>query len=129
MTYAVMLGCEMPSAPTGKAWTEGECDETSEEYAEVPWIFEKFKWGRGPKLDADEANGVLGLFVACGASGKDGVPDLEVPFALDVFEKAKPYVKVCATARKQWERLTDFAAKQGTTLPEPRLFLVEAEVA
>ena len=127
MTHAVMLGAPMVKPPKGKTWW-GDSKEVGGEYVYEDGLLDMFKSGRGPKPETDENANVIGFFVACGASGKSGVPDLKGPIDLARFEKAKPYAKAIAKARKAWERFAVFCQKQGVKLEKPRFFLVETEV-
>jgi hypothetical protein len=68
----------------------------------------------------------LGFFLACGASGKDGVDDLKGFRLLDV---EKRYAKPLKAATKAWDKFAAWCAKRGVELPPAELWLVECEVA
>lgn len=84
----------------------------------------------------------IGFWCACGASGKDGVPELGA-FALDDFCGASPeYEAAFVRAKEEWVRFATWCAEPrnggkgkrawstpAVQLGEPRLWLVETEVA
>lgn len=68
---------------------------------------------------------LLGFYVAVGASGKPGIPQLE-GFALD--DVALRYGEAMASARARWNRFAAWCNEQGHELPAAKLYLTETEV-
>ncbi len=118
MTMAVMLGVDA-----------GEAPESLEEgwYTLVAGYKAK---GIKPDSSYDDRTkrDMVGFWIACGASGKDGVPDL-VGFALDGFLDVPMYAKQHDAALKAWEKFAAWVAKRGHKFGVPKLWLVETEVA
>lgn len=77
----------------------------------------------------DENYDVVGFWVAVGASGKDGLPDLDTPVALNDIETTKPYAASCQKARKKWNAFAKWAATQGVVFPIAQAWLTVTEVA
>jgi hypothetical protein len=83
-----------------------------------------------PSGDGDST--FLGFWCAVGASGKEGVPDLSVPFALNAFGAAcMGYSAALDRAVEAWRAFSSWACAdvRGVVLPSPQLYLVETEVA
>lgn len=131
MTHAVMYGVSEPRLPKGKSWY-GDSVEVNGEWKYRNGLLEDFKPGRGPRPDTpsgDSEDHVVGFWVAVGASGERGVPDLGRGFPLDDFLSVKAYRKSYDRAKKAWAKFALFCRAQGVKLPKPRLWLVETEVA
>jgi len=149
MTYGVLLGCAMPE---GVTLYDDEYDAQMEKRGlinrwqdacagNIAALKEKLeaRGARGmlwrakdcyvPDLEYD-AN-LLGFWCAVGASGKEGVPSLEEPFALSAkaFREHPTYAKAYRKARRRWRRFARWAATQGVALPKPKLHLAMTEVA
>lgn len=115
MTFALMYGC----------------NQTPPDILEEGWhsLCERYDAGKGPEPTTPHGDGdhdIIGFWVAVGASGEDGVPDLET-VALD--EVASVYKKSHARAVKAWQRFATWTETQGITMGTPKLHLVETEVA
>lgn len=127
-TFAVMLGCEMPEAPEGKTWY-GDSHEVKGKYVYQKGLFDLYKPGRSMKPETDDGGGIVGFFIAVGASGADGCADLEGPIDLASIEAVKEYANPIKKAREAWVKFAAFCAEQGAPLTDPRFWLVETEVA
>jgi hypothetical protein len=101
-------------------------------------LIDKYKAPKGLKLDTPSGDGPqgLGFWIAVGASGEDGVPDLPDSIAFDAIETTRPYAATIKAAREAWPALVAWAETvkpkrlRGPLLPaEPRLWLVQTEVA
>ncbi len=78
----------------------------------------------------DDGLTVIGMWIACDASGREGVPDLEdEAVAIDEIETTEPYASRLREMRPRWDAFAAWAATQGVALPPPRLWLVTTEVA
>jgi hypothetical protein len=121
MTHAVILGVDA----SGHAASLGD--------GGLYDLLDKYKAGRGPRPDhphGDTKNyDVIGFWVAVGASGKDGVPDLDTGFQLDGFLDVPEYREAHQRARAAWATFRPWAAKRGFVFGTPRLWLVQTEVA
>lgn len=124
MTCGIMLGCRLPKAPKGKAWW-GESEEVDGKWVYREGLLEMCD----PEPDTDENSAVIGFFVAVGASGKRGAPSLTGPIDLAAVGTDKRYAKAIKRALTQWAKAVAFLAGHGVALDEPRLWLVETEVA
>ncbi|MGK3981355.1 hypothetical protein WMF38_57690 [Sorangium sp. So ce118] len=105
MTHAVMLGVNAGEAP--------------ESLGDEGWyaLLERYKAGNGPRPDrphgdTDDYN-VIGFWLAVGASGEDGCPDLDKGFPLVGFLDVPQYRKAYERAQKGWDKFAKWAAKQG----------------
>ena len=121
MTMAVMLAVDAGEPPASLG-EEGWYD-----------LLSVYKAGRSPKPDrpcgdTDNLN-LIGFWVAVGASGKDGYPDLDTSFPLDGFLNVPEYKKSYDRAEKAWQMFASWAASEGHAFGEPRLWLVQTEVA
>lgn len=140
MTYAVLYGVKM-KAP--------------KHLGEDRWyaLIERYKQRKGAKglepahpCGDDDFDGI-GFWCAVGASGEDGVPDL-AGFPLDDFAGAsKAHKRSLDKAKEAWAEFATWCSKEqsgtyarGTkweqawtqppiAFPEPRLYLVQTEVA
>lgn len=97
-------------------------------------LIEQYDAGPWPPPDTPCACGdgdhdFLGFWIAVGASGEDGYPGLDEPFALDGFANVKTYKPALTRARKGWSRFAKWCVTRGILLPEPQLYLVMTEVA
>lgn len=70
----------------------------------------------------------LGFFVAAGASGKEGVPQLK-PFRLSSIDENEEYTQAMHSAKSAWSLFLQWCVSRGIMLPEPELWLTETEVA
>lgn len=77
----------------------------------------------------DESYEVLGYLIAAGASGRRGLPDLEGPIDPANVDADERYVDAIKTARSEFAKFEAFALSKGVKLDNPRLYLVEIEVA
>lgn len=68
---------------------------------------------------------LVGFYIAVGASGKAGIPNLEGCAIGDV--KAH-YADAYKAARRRWRRFAKWATAKGIALPKARIFLTEAEI-
>lgn len=121
MTMAVMLAVDAGEAP--------------ESLGEDGWstLLSKYARTRGvrpdrPNGDTDNWN-LIGFWIAVGASGEEGCPDLDRSFPLDAFLDVPEYKKAYERARNAWENFAQWAASKGFQFGEPRLWLVQTEVA
>ncbi len=73
-----------------------------------------------------EGTPFIGIFIAAGASGMVGVPDMKAFCLLDVD---KAFEKRLKTAANAWTKFSHWCAARGITLPVPQLWLIECEVA
>ena len=106
MTYAVMLGVDAGEAPESfgdDGW-----------YALLDQYTARGPAPRRPYGDTDNRD-LIGFWVAVGASGEEGCPDLDIGFPLDGFLAVPEYKKSHRRAQKAWVK---FAA-----------WLVQTEVA
>ena len=130
MTYAVMYGCRLPEAPEGTTWWGGDSVEIEGKWVYDDGLLESFEPEPGGQTpNTDEESNVVGFFVAAGASGRKGVPDLEGPIDLSNFAGDERYGAAIEGARTSWGFFAAFCSQQGVALGEPHLWLVEAEVA
>lgn len=116
MTFGILYGVQAnPPAGAHDGW-----DDLLDEYlAESP----DTEWPHGGEC-------FMGYWVAAGASGKNGVPHLALaPFALADFAVIAPYGVACKDAKKKWEVFAEWAKKKGCHFDDPKLFLLETEVA
>lgn len=121
MMNAVMFAVDAGKAPKslgGDGWYSLLC---------------RYEAGRGrvPEEHVGDADNrtLIGFWVAVGASGEDGCPDLDMSFPLDGFLDVYEYRKAHEKALKAWEKFRPWAASQGFEFGEPRLWLVQTEVA
>ncbi len=120
MTHAVILGVD--------------ASRYAKSLGEDGWstILDKYKAGRGPRPDhpgGDTKNyDVIGFWVAVGASGEEGCPDLDEGFPLERFLDVPKYRKAHDRARKAWEKFKPWAETKGFDFGEPRLWFVTTEV-
>jgi hypothetical protein len=121
MTMAVMLAVDAGDAPEGlgeEGWYE---------------LLSEYKVGKGPKPDCpcgDTDNwNLIGFWIAVGASGEDGCPGLDKSFPIDGFLAVPEYKKAHERAAKAWEKFSAWAATKGHKFGEPRIWLVQTEVA
>ena len=133
MTYGVLFGAQM-NAP--------------KEFGDDGWyeLVERYPHGKLDRPHGDTDFEGIGFWCAVGASGEDGVPDL-TGFPLDDFGSAsKAHTKALEKARAAWTKFAAWCAvpQSGTigtgkwkrkwsqaaiVFPEPRLYLVQTEVA
>jgi hypothetical protein len=74
--------------------------------------------------EADPA--IVGFYIAVGASGKAGVPNLE---GCAVGNVKGRYPEAYKAARRRWRRFAKWATAKGVALPKARIYLTETEVA
>ncbi len=121
MTMAVMLAVDAGEAP--------------ESLGEEGWyeLLSGYKAGNGPKPDRPHGDtdnyNLIGFWIAVGASGEDGCPDLDKSFPLDGFLTVPEYKKAYDRAAKAWDKFSTWAADKGHNFGKPRLWLVQTEVA
>lgn len=77
--------------------------------------------------DPYEGLDIVGFYVAVGASGKPGIPDLGSGFAFGEVADAIPEGHKQAVMR--WQRFADWAATMGIVFDPAQLFLTACEVA
>lgn len=116
MTFGVLYGVQAnPPAEAHDGWND-LMDEYPEEAPDSEWPY--------------DGECFIGYWVAAGASGKDGVPHLaQVPFALADFATTAPYEAACKDAAEKWLVFAEWAKAQGYVFDQPRLLLLETEVA
>lgn len=150
MTYGVLLGCAQPEgvnlydedydAPMERRgllnrWEKQVCASKIEALTRSlaarnlrggHWRAERCYV---PVLEYDAD--LLGFWCAVGASGKEGLPSLQEPFALSTkaFREHPTYAKAYRKARRRWRRFARWAATQGVSLPKATLYLARVEVA
>lgn len=129
MTYALMFGCELPEAPTGKCWFGDVDDETGEWQDGLIDIFNHDIEARADEVDTDENNELVGFLVAIGASGCDGIPCLEGPLDLSKLDEDERYKAAGIKAAANWFKFEAFCKNNGATFGMSSLYLVEIEVA
>jgi hypothetical protein len=121
MTSAVMLAVDAGEAPESLG-DEGWYD-----------LLSRYKAGKGPAPDLPcgdtDKHNLIGFWIAVGASGEDGCPDLDKSFPLDGFTDVPEYKKAHERARKAWGKFATWAASQGFTFCDPILWLVHTEVS
>lgn len=153
MTVGIMLGIEVPE---GLALHDEDWDKPYDQHMGLLDRWEracedevqalqakldaKVRAGKMAPWDAradkryipDEAHDgtpqLLGFWVAVGASGEGGVPSLGTA-PLGSIRTTEPYAKGYQRARRRWWRFARWARAQGVTLPKPRLWIAETEVA
>lgn len=118
MTYGVMLGVNAGEAP--ESMEDGWSDLLDDYSAR----------GLRPTHPAGNTNpyNVIGLWIALGQEGEDGVQPLDIGFALDEFLNVAKYRKAYDRAQKAWVKFAAWAEKRGHTFGQPRLWLVQTEV-
>ncbi len=111
------------------------CDQTPPDTLEEGWysLIDKYNHGVGPQPDTPHGDGnhdIIGFWVAVGASGEDGVPDLDEDFPLDGLLTVLKYNQAYRRAVKAWAKFAAWAEKKrGIKLDSPRLWLAQTEVA
>lgn len=128
ITHGVMFGCKYPKFPKGTEWN-GDSVKKGDEWVYQKGLADVYKSPRGACLRLDEEYNVIGFCIAVGASGEDGCPDLKGPIDMAGFDTDKRYAKATRKARDAWAHLAAFFAEHGVKHEEPRLWLVELEVA
>lgn len=127
-TFALMLGAKMPELPTGKRWY-GDSDLVDGKWRYVPGLLEVYDSRSGIEPHTDDSYEIVGFFVAVGASGKRGAPRLSGPLDIALIEMDARYADACKRARAAWEMFAAFCADHNVMLPEPRMYLVQTDVA
>ena len=127
-TFAMMLGAKMPELPTGKRWY-GDSELVDGKWKFVPGLLGVYDSNGGIEPHTDDGYEIVGFFVAVGASGKRGAPRLCGPIDLNQFEMDARYADACKRARAAWETFAAFCAEHDVMLPEPRMYLVQTDVA
>lgn len=82
--------------------------------------------------DVDYESNLIGFWVAAGASGKPGCPDLVEGGAIPLrdLDQMPPYDRAITVAQERWARFAKWAEKsENVGLPEPRLWILNTEVA
>ena len=141
-TKAIMLGVKRPDGLNFRDDDgNGLADRWATECAaDVNAACEALKAERGHAYEWDvehhfvpsEDDGftAIGMWIACGASGRDGVPELaDEAVAVDEIETTEPYAARIREMRPRWDAFAAWAVTQGVTLPPPKLWLVTTEVA
>ena len=140
MTYALMYGIEVQE---GMVLRDEDSDEShglldlwERECAGEIKAWEKRhprKSYRDPSGDSVyvpdhpyEGLDIIGFYVAVGASGEAGVPDLG---GCALSEAKAHYAAAYKAARRRWRRFAKWCEAGGMTLPKARLYLTETEVA
>ena len=73
---------------------------------------------------------LVGVWIAVGASGVDGVPDLDVTVPVDELGITEPYAARLAWAIEEWDRFSVWWAQtQGGEFGAPGLWLTTLEVS
>ena len=121
MTYALLLGCEIPEG--AELYTD-ECDGVMDAWRGIPGC------PRGVVRWPDDTN-LIGVVMAAGASGVDGVADLDGfgPLDIDAIDRDEDYGAAKTLAFQRWCVFGAWCAKRGLKLPLPRVYLVRIEVA
>lgn len=118
MTYGLMYGCKQKPL---ESWEDG--------WYEVIGTKDGYNPRKGPRLAAPEAPDIIGFWVAVGASGKRGVPILD-DVATDDIRRHPEIGPAYGAAVAAWAPFAAWMMKKHlVTLPEPRLWLVQTEVA
>jgi hypothetical protein len=120
---------------------EHECNALIEAHDEKLDAWVMAKPGRMPYQREDgtaryvpdheyDGGDLVGFWIAAGASGKDGLPRLRtLVVSKEAIRTTEPYARAYRNARRRWRRFAKWAAAQGVTLPKPRLWVTETEVA
>lgn len=118
-THALLLGCEIPEGV--EAFTD-EGDGLLERYESVA--------GYGAIHWPDDTS-LIGTVIAAGASGgaEYGGCDLRAPVPIDALDATEPYAAALGVAAARWQAFAAWCAERGVTLPAPRVWLVQLEVA
>lgn len=96
----------------------------------MPWMLERGEARYVPDCEWESNPPLFGFWVAAGASGKNGLPNLNylsVPLA--DLRTTEPYARAYRNARRRWARFARWARAQGVDLPEARLWMTMTEVA
>ena len=121
MTHALLLGCEIPEG--AELYTD-ECDGVMDAWRGIPGC------PRGVVRWPDDTN-LIGVVMAAGQSGVDGVVDLDSfgPLAVTATDRDKAYVAAHGVALARWYAFAAWCEERGLKLPLPRVYLVRIEVA
>lgn len=141
-TKALMLGVKRPE---GLNFRDDDGDGIADRWAieceaEINAACEALKAERGHAYrwdverhfvpGEDDRFTVIGMWLAIGASGREGVPELaDEAVAVDEIETMEPYASRLREMRPRWDAFAAWAATQGVMLPPPKLWLVTTEVA
>lgn len=79
-----------------------------------------------PSGPSDCDTPALGFYVACGGSGRAGIPYLS---ACAIDEIPATYTEAYAEAVRRWGEFADWMRANGTELPEPKLYITITETA
>lgn len=79
--------------------------------------------------DYGDGTSLIGIYIAVGASGIRGVPDLDASVRVDRVDEEEAYADRLVWAREEWGRFADWYADKGSGLDAPGLWLVGLEVA
>ena len=139
MTYAIMYGVEEDDSERWcgddgdggvvgafKAQCKPMIDAAATKRGMSPWNVEH--WYIPDHTHGDTDLPVYGFWIAVGASGKRGVPDL-CSVAINAMAVHANYPASYVKARRRWRRFARFCASRGFELPKARLWLVQTEVA
>ncbi len=138
-TFALMYGIERPSdvdffgeggdSGLWGEWRTACADRINAYEAKHPHRSYEDPWGDDvyvPARPYESTLDLVGFYVAVGASGEAGVPDLK-GCALGNVRAAYP--EAYKAARRRWRRFAKWAAAKGIALPKARMYLTETEVA
>lgn len=110
-----------------RRWIDEQCMDRP---GTMPYEFESGEARIVPDLETETGTPMLGFWVAAGASGKDGLPNLlNLPVPLAALRTTEPYARAYRNARRRWWRFVRWARTQGVELPRPRLWITGTEVA
>lgn len=124
-TLGILFGYKFPEEPE-------EVADATERLVDAWDKACKFDW-RSPEPRvrfeyAESGQALVGIWIAVGASGKDGVPSLGDD-ALPLDQLTDAFGKRINEARALWKRFVEYAARDEIRLPLPRFWLVPTEVA
>lgn len=72
---------------------------------------------------------LVGVWIAVGSSGIDGVPNTETTVRLRDIGTSEPYAKRLAWAKAEWEQFAEWAKGQGVSFEEPDVWFTTLEVS
>lgn len=133
-THGLLFGVRAPEGVV----MEADCD-----LGEMPGRLDRYRAQReGPTLRwregvsseradyAGDGAHLVGVWIAVGASGIDGVPDLDTTVSLSAIGTTEPYAARLAWAREEWRRFSEWCAgEHGDDFGAPDLWLTTLEVA
>ena len=137
-TFAILYGIEQPEGvdlfgEDGDDGLVGEWEKAcgarirryEERHPRTSWQMPRGSDVYVPDSPYESHVGLLGFYVAVGASGKAGIPALEGCALADVRTE---YADSYKAARRRWGRFAKWCRAEGIVLPKARLYLTETEV-